>query len=261
MLPFGHLKSAAAGGPGLRSSFLAGLVMLTIVTLCARLPLAAQDRDIVLRGEFPVDLMTPPSADGFSSVTQPGYVPQYPDAEQAAALLQDAAWQFSAMIWGWDFVYTPSDTTRQVQEYFTLQLRGSIAKGDPGLKVEGVRMVDSVIYADISYLPDAAARSYLQAWSSAVYPPAQGSASTAAFPANSGAEPAARQEQRHAAVSQAVKEAVRAYFRTVVFNKPREIRGSCVLSALPRIILRSGQYVATVRIRVNTGEIIPYSQY
>lgn len=242
-------------------SRIAALAMALAAGLYLPAGLAGQNYDNLLRGEFFVDLMAPPSAEGFSSVVQPGFIPQYPNEEQAAALLKDAAWQFSAMIWGWDFVYTPSDTARKVMEVFDLNPRGEIQSGDPGLKVESTRLDGSLVYATLRYVPAQAARSQLAAWSSAVYAVAQGRASLNAFPASAGTAPQDRMQLRHAAIQTAVKEALRDYLRGQTLNKPREVRGSCVLAVLPRLVLSSGQYTASVRLRVRVEQIIPYSLY
>jgi len=223
--------------------------------------LQAQDRDALLRGEFPVDLLAPPSAEAFFGLVRPGYVPRFPDEEQARALLADAAWHFSAMIWGWDFRYTPSDATRQVAEVFSLTPRGGLQTGDPGLRVESVRLEGSVVWATISYVLPPAARYHYQAWTSSIYPVAQGRAADAAFPPFVEPNPASRAAVRQGAITAAVKEALRAYLRGVTYNKPRLVRGACVLLAVPRVFIASGQYTANVRLRLRVDEIIPYSQY
>ena len=60
---------------------------------------------------------------------------------------------------------------------------------------------------------------------------------------------------------ESVKQAVREYARKRVFNKPKEIRGEVLLWSEPMVLINSGSYFTTVRIKLFIKELIPYSIY
>ena len=63
------------------------------------------------------------------------------------------------------------------------------------------------------------------------------------------------------AFQRSIKEAVRAYARKRVFNKPREITGEVLLWETPRVLIDSGDYVSTVRVKLFIKELIPYTVF
>ncbi len=48
------------------------------------------------------------------------------------------------------------------------------------------------------------------------------------------------------AVQEGIKNAIREYARTVMYNKPHTLKGMVVLDAAPRMLLDSGLYKAVV---------------
>lgn len=241
-------------------------VLALSLALCALLAPSAQDLDVVLRAEFPVDLFTVPSEGPFRSVPDAGWLPVLPSDQAAAALLDEARWVFAGMAWGFDYSYTPSDRARALAERFDITERGSIAWGEPALSPVKARIQDMVLYATVQWVPDGSARAELSAWASADYTSAQGRGSA---PAVLGMEDAmvegrlipGRLLARRKAVVEACREALRAYLRTIERSKPREVRGSFSFASVPRVVLSSGQYMASVRLRVSVSEVISYGGY
>ncbi len=215
---------------------------------------AAQDRDIVLRAEFPVDLQVPPSAAAFEGVVDPGYVARMPDGEALAALHEEARWTFAGMIWGFDYIYTPSDRARAITELFDITQRSPVAAQALPLKTVSARLDGTVLLGTVECYPDALQRREMAAWkvSSAVE---QGRGSARAMQGGSAAK--ARRE----ATVVAFREALRAFLREQTHNKPREVRGSFALASEPRLFIRDGQWMASVRIYARVDEIISYGAY
>jgi len=56
--------------------------------------------------------------------------------------LDEAAYLFSAMIYGWSFSYVPGEAARQLEEILELEQLGSIQAGDPALRVTDVSIRD-----------------------------------------------------------------------------------------------------------------------
>jgi hypothetical protein len=60
------------------------------------------------------------------------------------------------------------------------------------------------------------------------------------------------------ACSQAAKNAVRQYWRSLVENKPKEISGTVLLIGAPRIYIKSGLYIVELDFFMETDRIVPY---
>ncbi|MBN2874886.1 MAG: hypothetical protein JXM71_07315 [Spirochaetales bacterium] len=220
---------------------------------------AAQTADI--RAEFRVDLAAPPYIDEFEGTVDPAWVPRVPDAEAAAAVLAEARWVFGGMVWGFDYVYTPSDRARSIAEYFEMQATLGDAAVPMDLSVVSARLDGTALVAMVAYRPDAAASVELAAWKQ-TSAAAQGTGSAAALlSADADTSTPAQVAARRNAVLDAAREALRAYLRGVTHNKPREVRGSFAFASAPRLVLREGHWVATVRCYARVDEIVPYGAY
>jgi len=237
------------------------LAVALMVTLIA-LPTAgaeAQDRDVVLRAEFPVDLAPPPSAAAFDGVADPAYVARVPDGEAAAALLEEARWTFAGMIWGFDYVYTPSDRSRSIAELFEIKPRSPEAVAAMTMRAAAARLDGTVLFATVEYYPDEAQRREMSSWKSQSAAE-QGLGSAPALRGGPEATASAAEARRDATTA-AIREALRAFLREVTHNKPREVRGSFALTAPPRLFIRNGRWIASVRIYARVDVIESYGAY
>jgi hypothetical protein len=204
---------------------------------------SAQDR--VLSAEFPVDLERPPSVAAFEGVVDPAYVARVPDGEAAKAVLAEAQWLFSGMVWGFDYVYTPSDRSRSIAELFRIQPRSPESAKGMALHAADARLEGTVLVVTVEYTPDSDERDEMASWKSG------GAASQGTGSARS----------RRDAVTEASKAALRAYLREITHNKPREIRGSFAFAVFPRLFIRQGSWVAVIRMYARVDEILSYGAY
>jgi len=219
----------------------------------------AQDRDVVLRAEFPADLAAPPSVSAFSGVVDPQYVARVPDAEAAAVILEEARWTFAGMVWGFVYSYTPSDKARAIEERFDIRPRSPESVAAMRLHAASARLAGTTLLVTVEYYPETPARAELSSWKT-VSAAAQGIGSApmlSATAAGSMGQVAARRD----ATTVAIREALRAYLRTVTHNKPREVRGSFSFYAPPRIFARDGSWVSSVRLYARVDEILSYGAY
>lgn len=219
----------------------------------------AQDRDVVLRAEFPADLAPPPSVAAFSGVVEPQYVARVPDAEAAAIILEEARWTFAGMVWGFDYSYTPSDKARAIEERFDIEPRSPESIAAMRLHAASARLAGTTLLVTVEFYPETPARAELASWKT-VSAAAQGLGSApmlSAAAAGSMGQVLARRD----ATTAAIREALRAYLRTVTHNKPREVRGSFSFCAPPRIVVRDGSWVASVRLYTRVDEILSYGAY
>lgn len=240
--------------PCLRGSFLFGTVradnrymrklpVLACLALSACLAAgAAAQGSVTLAAEFRAELAPDPAG---------GASPIGPE-EAARRLLEEARWSFAGMIRGFRFRYVPADLARGVAELIELESLGGIPWGDPALRVVETVRSEGTLRARIEFSCDASRAAELAAWRSADFMAAAGTGR---------ARVAGGVERRRNAVEDAVAEALRALFRTVVLEKPREISGVLAFAEAPRVVVSSGDYAATVRLRVKATEIRPYPAY
>jgi hypothetical protein len=154
------------------------------------------------------------------------------------------------MIYGYRFSYTPYDRARAVEEHFELTPIAQIPWGDTRLEILDVEKRDNRIYGRVAYTLARHQDARRNAWASNTRP----------FTSGRGGESVLMGvPAKVLAFRQSIKEAIRAYARKRVFNKPREITGEVLLWEEPRVVIDSGDYVATVRIKLFIREMIPYS--
>lgn len=164
--------------------------------------------------------------------------------------LREAQLCFSGMIYGFTFEYTPLDRKRNVDEYFALEPIHLIEWGDPGLQVGSAGIEDSFWVVRIHFqMADYQVR-WRRGWTSEVHPEGYGIGS-------------ARQiggfDYKWEAYKRAVKEAVRQYYRQVLPNKPKVIRGQTAILDSPRVWLEAGEYKVQLRIKIVEKEVVPYA--
>jgi hypothetical protein len=175
----------------------------------------------------------------------------YPLSRETAArrVLEEGRILFSAMVYGYTFVYTPSDAARHVEEIFELTPVAEIPWGSERLRVgetavEGKRLTSRLSYG-LSQ-PEALRRA---SWSSSALPLSTGVGQGSLFKGYT---------EKQTALANAMKDAVRNHLRTRILNKPREVRGDVVLWEDPMTIVKAGVYITTAKVKLRIREIVPY---
>ncbi|RKX76145.1 MAG: hypothetical protein DRP87_12735 [Spirochaetes bacterium] len=175
-----------------------------------------------------------------------------PRDQMLKQILAEAQFVFSGMIYGFRFVYTPLDLTRNVEEVFILEPLSRILWGDKNLKVESTRTDDDRLYARVRYRLADFQQDWLKLWESTTLPTASGTGRGDLF---------GGYKEKFTALRQGIKQAIRDYLRERVFNKPKEIRGEVLLMGAPYTIIDSGTYSAKVKIKLKIDEIVPYTLF
>jgi hypothetical protein len=214
-------------------------------------PCAAQDRKEVLRSEFWADV------EPVAGVGEEW--PVGPD-EARRRILDEAAWVFSGMIWGYEFSYTPYDKTRALAERFDVLPIQSLAPGELSLAVESSpasaspSLPDSLdrFYSLAQYRPDAGLVSLMESYSSDPWQGAQGVGK---------ADMDRGVKGRRAAYVDGLRAAVRSLLQGLEPNKPRLVKGRVVFDRPPSMAIIGGFYTAQVRARVMVTEAIPYAVF
>ncbi len=167
-------------------------------------------------------------------------------------LLKEVRWVISGMIYGFDFVYRPSDNKRAVEEIFQAELKAEIPQGDPALRVRETRIEEDRVFLDIRYLLRGSQELMRRSWMSNTLPDCEGTGKGRYFTGP---------EEKITAYKEGMKNAIREYLRARKYNKPKEIRGELLLYEIPRVIIKSGDYLAWVKIKLSIKEIKDYRVY
>lgn len=173
-------------------------------------------------------------------------------AEGAAQMLDEAAWVFSGMLFGFEFSYTPLDRTRAIAERFDLVQLGTIPKGDRRIVPGPASGNFNELRARIEFHPDPGDLTLMESYSRSPWKPAQG-IGTGDYMLG---HPA-----RRLAYEEGLREAARSLLRLLEPNKPRLVKGRIVLDRVPAIVLASGRYKVQVRARVQVMEVLSYNAY
>jgi hypothetical protein len=200
--------------------------------------------DIVLRYEFWTEIAPRPDFEVDPAPFDP--------AKPTEDILAEAAFVYAGMMRGFSVSYIPYDRARAIEERMEVKpFLESAVKAEDLIRGE-YRVVRNNFRAYVDYVPDASERAYYLSWRSIAYPIAngEGKALLGGGAAN-----------RVKAIEDGIKDAVREYARTKVKNKPRLVRAVTALERPPSLMVRAGNYVARVRIRLKIEEIIPYAAY
>jgi hypothetical protein len=214
-------------------------------------PCAAQARNEVLRSEFWADV-EPVAGVGEEWPVGPG--------EARRRILDEAAWVFGGMIWGYEFSYTPYDRTRALAERFDVAPIQSLEPGELLLAPEASpppaspTRPDSLdrFYFLAQYRPDPGLVSLMDSYSSDPWKGAQGIGK---------ADMDGGVKGRRAAYIDGLRLSVRSLLQSLEPNKPRLVKGRVVFERPPPMAIIGGFYTVQVRARVMVTEVIPYKVY
>ena len=168
------------------------------------------------------------------------------------SLKELAPFIITGMVYGWNFVYTPSDKLRNVEEYLEIteifpseNLKNEITYDSPWL--ENSRLNCWCLYQR----NDVQVQNYYL-WSSIQNPVIHGRGKGNLEDGFEGI--------RNAAYD-ALKNAVRSHYRNVIKNKPKQITGSVLISSSPTLGIDAGKYVINLDFFLEYDKIIQYKVY
>jgi hypothetical protein len=178
--------------------------------------------------------------------------PQKPLKTAEQELLEEGRLLFSAMIYGWTFTYIPGDLSRQVKESFTLTPIAEIPWGSARLEVRETEKEDAKLWARMSYALNDDESQRRLAWES----------NTAALSTGRGkAKVTEGASARMASLRDAVRDAIRRSLDSRYINKPRQVDGEIVLWDDPIILVGSGEYSTSAKVKLLVRELVPYRIY
>jgi len=232
-----------------RGVFSLFLVFLVFLDISAQQSVGSQ-HPYVLRGEVYVDLEPI-----YAGHVDGEYPLDVPSAGRRA--LEEAAMFFSAMIYGWSFLYEPGERARGINENLELEPVGTIQAGDPALQVTDTEVKDMRLRVWTDYHLSELQQRRFQIWRTGMIRNAQGV----------GYGPSSLEEYpgwfvvKKSALEDAARAALRAVLRGGERNRPKEVTGLISLASFPRYFIDSGRWAAVARFRVQVNEITPFSAY
>lgn len=188
----------------------------------------------------------------------------YPGSEEAAdieasvfdypvtRIKEVAPFLISGMVYGWKFVYTPSDKARGVEEYFELTPIQSLNPQVEKINYAYPWVQDDKLNCWCEYVRTESQIQNYYLWSSIQNPVIHGRGVGELEKGFDGISDAA---------ADALKEAVRSYFRNTIKNKPKEIRGSVLVRNIPTIGIKAGQYIINLDFFLECDRILEYKMY
>ena len=196
-------------------------------------------------------------------------VDAYPGTQQAADDVEAEEYSYpiariketvpfliEGLVYGWNFVYVPSDKTRGVEEYLEVTPVQSLSEG---LKNDGGKIEYSSVWIEnnrfncwVDYTRTEYQVQTYYLWSSIQNPTIQGRGYGDLSKGFEGIKEAAED---------ALKNAIRDYYRNVIKNKPKEITGAVLLRKTPLLGIDSGRYVINLDFFLECGTIIEYKNF
>ncbi len=214
----------------------------------------------------------------------------YPGTEAAENDMQAGEYDFAiarikeivpflmeGLVYGWNFSYTPSDNTRRVEEYMEITpVRGELevvpstssgttgsdgvpepvegTANDPSfdIKYSSVWIENNRFNCWVDYTRTAHEIQTYNLWASIQNPTIQGRGYGDLEAGFDGIKQAAQE---------ALKNAVRDYYRNTIKNKPKEITGRVLLRKTPMIGIDAGRYVIKLDFFLECGTILEYTQF
>ena len=169
-----------------------------------------------------------------------------------ARIKETVPFLIEGLVYGWKFTYVPSDKTRGVEEYFeVVPLRGDGTTGFD-IKYSSVWIENNRFNCWVDYARTDYEVQIYNLWASIQNPTIQGRGYGDLTKGFEGIKEAAED---------ALKNAVRDYYRNLIKNKPKEISGSVLLRKTPLLGIDSGRYVINLDFFLECGSIEEYTQF
>lgn len=165
---------------------------------------------------------------------------------------QLAPFLISGMVHGWEFSYTPSDKMRNVEEYFEFSDIQPLGDEEKNISYSDPWIEDGKVSCWTEFTRTTQMIRDYNLWSSITNPKIAGIGYGKIEDGFDGIREA---------VQDAVKNAIRSYYRTRIRNKPKEIRGKVLVRSEPLIGIDQGRYKVQLDFFMESGRIIPYTQY
>lgn len=156
------------------------------------------------------------------------------------------------MVYGWEFTYVPSDKARWVSEFLEIKEIQTLEKSSNQIVYSSPWIEDNKFCCWVDYeRTDHQVQTY-NLWSSINNPVIQGRGYGPLEKGFDGIKEASED---------ALKNAVRNFYRKKIKNKPKEITGKVLIRKVPTLGIDQGRYVIILDFFLEYGKIKEYSQF
>ena len=166
-------------------------------------------------------------------------------------LITDIIEVVSGMIYGWKFVYVPSDIKREIDEIFTLTPVALIKKGDPNMKFKDNWVKDYIMYQNIVYNLQEFQMKRINSWHTTVTPRSTGEGSASIHEVDGKSQ----------SLKEAIKDSIKKEFQSRGKDKPRSIEGQIILEENPRVFINTGSFITQVEVLLFYRDINEYKYH
>ena len=163
-----------------------------------------------------------------------------------------APFLIQGMVYGWNFVYTPQDSARGVKEYFELTEIHPLDVDTYNITYESPWIFDNKLQCWCEYSRTEVQVQNYYYWATIKNPKIQGRGYGSLSKGFEGIKDACMD---------AVKNAVREYYRQIIKNKPKEIEGSVLIRSQPQLGIDAGRYMINLDFFLECGTINEYTRY
>ena len=187
-----------------------------------------------------------------------------------ARIKETVPFLMEGLVYGWNFVYTPSDKARGVEEYFEIT---PVRAADPSTgsgttQSSGDTQISGTTQFNIKYSSVWIENNRFNCWVDYTRTPSEiqtynlwASIQNPTIQGRGFGDLSLGFEGIQMAAQDALKNAVRSYYRNTIKNKPKEITGRVLIRKTPLIGIDRGRYVIKLDFFLECGTILEYKQF
>lgn len=163
-----------------------------------------------------------------------------------------APFLINGMVYGWNFVYTPSDKMRAIDEYFEISPINQIdTKANP-ITYKNPWIQDNLVHIWAEYTRTKNQIHSFKSWETMTTQKTQGTGSASVKLGFEGITEATKNS---------IRDGIRNFYRPIIKNKPKEISGRIIISKEPKIGITQGQYSVKLDFFLETDRIIKHTMF
>lgn len=161
-----------------------------------------------------------------------------------------APFLINGMVYGWNFVYTPSDKLRAIDEYFEISPINQINTKENPITYKNPWIQDNLVHIWTEYTRTENQIYSFKSWQTTTTQKTQGIGTASVKLGFEGITEATKN---------AIRDGIRNFYRPIIKNKPKEISGRIIISKEPKIGITQGQYSVKLDFFLETDRIIKHT--
>lgn len=161
-----------------------------------------------------------------------------------------APFLINGMVYGWNFVYTPSDKLRAIDEYFEISPINQIDTKTNPITYKNPWIQENLIHIWAEYERTKNQIQCFKYWETTTTQKTQGTGTASVKLGFEGITEA---------IKNAIRDGIRNFYRPIIKNKPKEISGRIIISKEPKIGITQGQYSVKLDFFLETDRIIKHT--